>query len=403
MNAGHSSEAGFALPVAIFTLVIAGVLATAGFFMSRQEVRIGMASENSTLALYLAENGAADLVGNWDVSLYGSLSTWADTTTTRTYSGLGAVDAKVTRMSSRLYFAELDGTVTRGGAVLSGASRRIGMILRMNSAEIDPPAALTTRGPTAIKGTAEVHGEDVYPPGWGSVCTDPLKDKPGIVTDDSSQVSANTGGGGGGGGKGGGGGGGAANLTGSPALQEDSTVADSTFTQFGELAWADLVALADITLPGGSINGTGPDTTAAGICNSGQAYPRNWGNPDNPDAACGDWFPIVYISASANIQSGGMGQGILLVEGDLDLRGSFVFHGVIIVQGNFETQGSGNRILGGVMASNANFASQSLVGGSVVQNSTCAVTRAILNNSSLTRVRPLNERSFVDLSAVKNN
>ena len=44
------------------------------------------------------------------------------------------------------------------------------------------------------------------------------------------------------------------------------------------------------------------------------------------------------------MQSGGVGQGILLVDGTLDLRGNFVFYGLIIVQGSFETQGSGNRV-----------------------------------------------------------
>ena len=86
-------------------------------------------------------------------------------------------------------------------------------------------------------------------------------------------------------------------------------------------------------------------------------------------------------------------------ETGLDLRGNFVFHGIVIVQGSVATQSSGNRIYGGVMASNASFDAQALVGGSVVTNSTCAVSRAILN-SAATRVRPLAARSWVDLSAL---
>ena len=90
------------------------------------------------------------------------------------------------------------------------------------------------------------------------------------------------------------------------------------------------------------------------------------------------------------------------MDGDLDLRGNFEFNGLVIVQGTFQTQGSGNRVNGAVMASNADFDSQSLVGGSVVSNSTCAVDRAILNNSSLSRARPLESRSWLDLSGVIN-
>lgn len=97
-----------------------------------------------------------------------------------------------------------------------------------------------------------------------------------------------------------------------------------------------------------------------------------------------------------------MGQGILSVEGDLDLRGGFLFYGIIIVQGNFETQGNGNRIIGAVMASNGLLDDQSITGGSEITYSKCTIQRAILNNSSLSRARPLELRSWVDLSAVTN-
>ncbi|MBT8397167.1 MAG: hypothetical protein KJN92_09380, partial [Gemmatimonadetes bacterium] len=175
---------------------------------------------------------------------------------------------------------------------------------------------------------------------------------------------------------------------------------DAYFNDFGDLKWDDLVAMADIRLPGGNINQTEPDSTAGGVCLTGQAHKLNWGNPLNPDAACGDYFPLIYVDGNARIQSGGVGQGVLLVKDNLDLRGDFEFHGIIIVQGNFETQGSGNRVFGAVMASNAAFDLQKLVGGSVVEYSGCASTRAVLLNRGLTRVRPIDRRSWVDLSSV---
>jgi hypothetical protein len=161
--------------------------------------------------------------------------------------------------------------------------------------------------------------------------------------------------------------------------------------------------MADIKLAGGTFATLEPDSTVGGACLAGQAYPNNWGNPDHLGAACSEWFPIIHVTGTASIQSGGVGQGVLLVDGDLDLRGNFLFHGIIIVQGSLGTQGNGNRIYGGVMASNAAFESNSLVGGSVVTNSTCAVKRAIRNNAGLTRVRPLANRSWVDLSAISGS
>ena len=379
---------GFALPVAVFALVIVGVIMTSGFFMARQESRIGVASEKAAVAFYLTELGLNDLMATWNAPTFGAMSNWSDTTVVRNYSGVGVVAARITKMTDRLFFVDAGSTVTSGGAILGGAGRRVGVILRLTAAEIDPPAALTTRGPTVIKGSAEVHGEDQNPPGWvGPICTGSLDDKPGILTDDAAQVTTSGGG----------------TITGSPAVDEDTSITDDTFTKFGELEWSELTAMADITLPGGMMNQTAPDSTAAGLCRSGQAFPSNWGNPLNPGAACFDYYPIIYVSGDARMQSGGVGQGVLLVEGDLDLRGGFVFYGIVIVQGDMATQGSGNRIYGGVMASNANFDAQSLVGGSVVTNSTCAASRAVLNNSSLTRVRPLASRSWVDLSAVGGN
>ena len=383
----QSKQCGFALPVTVFALVVVGVITTGGFFMAHQEGRIGVASEHADLAFYLTERGLVDMMGDWNTTLFEALPLWGDTAVSRAYSGLGSVTTRVTRMTDFLYFLDVDATVTKGGAMLSGASRRVGVTVRLVSAEMEPRAALTTRGQTNLRGTAEVHGEDEVPGGWGPVCLEALEPKPGILTDHEDQVSTQ----------------GAAELTGAPPVEEDASINDATFTQFGALDWADLTGMADITLSGGSLNNMGPDSTAMGRCNTGQAFASNWGNPENPGAACSDWFPIIHVTGSGRIQSGGVGQGVLLVDGDLDLRGNFAFYGLIIVQGNMETQGSGNRVWGGVMASNADFDTQALSGGSVVTNSTCAVRRAVKQNSSLTRVRPLAARSWVDLSAISES
>ena len=383
----HKKKRGFALPVAVFALVIVGVITTGAFFIARQEGRIGVASEYAGMAFFLTEQGLVDLMGGWNRELFAALPSWGDTTVSENYPGLGSVATRVTRMTDYLYFVDADGTVTRGGAMRSGASRRVGVTIRFVTADIAPPAALTTRGPTQLRGTAEVHGEDEVPPAWGGVCTGSLQDKPGILTDNASQVSTQ----------------GAAEITGVPAVAEDASIVDSTFTHFGDLTWDDLTGMANIRLSGGNLTTLAPDSTVTGACRAGQAFPTNWGNPENPGAACSDWFPVIHITGNVNIQSGGVGQGLLLVDGDLDLRGNFLFYGIIIVQGSLATQGQGNRVLGGVMASNADFDSQAITGGSVVTNSTCAVRRAILNNSGLTRVRPLASRSWVDLSAISGS
>ena len=48
MNTTTHTKRGFALPAAIGGLVIVGILATGGFYMARQEVRVGVASRHAS-------------------------------------------------------------------------------------------------------------------------------------------------------------------------------------------------------------------------------------------------------------------------------------------------------------------------------------------------------------------
>jgi hypothetical protein len=157
---------------------------------------------------------------------------------------------------------------------------------------------------------------------------------------------------------------------------------------------------------------------ANGECNT--ADPLNWGEPwrsvsqgSTYKEACIDFFPLIYHTGDLSLQGNGRGQGILLVgniaynedgsiagmSGNLDLRGNFVFNGIIITLGSFETQaGQSPRITGGVLAGNADLSQESIIGGSQVKYSSCAVTESIMNNASLAKARPLANRSWVDLS-----
>lgn len=372
---------GFALPLAIFAMVILTLVATAGLFTGRQESRIGFAHDHASRVFYLAEQGLVDVLANWEAYGSTSLPVQGDTTLDGTLSD-GSWSVELTRLSSQLFLLESTGVLSRGGPVLSGATRRLAMIARLVSADLDVPAALTTRDATSVRGTAEVHGEDVDPPSWEGLCIGPHVDKPGILTDNAAAVTTT----------------GVGEITGTPAVAEDSTLSDATFTQFGSLSWTDLVAMADKTLAGGSFSSVTPVVNEAGGCDRGA--PFNWGDPDTPTGPCGNYFPTIHVTGDAYMQGGGSGQGLLLVDGDLDLRGGFTFYGVIVVQGAFMTQGSGNRIYGGVLASNADFADQSLTGSSVIQQSSCAVGRAVENSTALTQPHALAERSWVDLSAL---
>ena len=388
----RAAPRGFALPAAVFALVVVGVLVTGGIVLATQESRIGQATERGSQAFYVAENGMNTVLGTYNPGA-STLTVWGNTETINGSSPQGAWEAEVRKVDDRLFFVITTGTVP--APMGAEASRTLGILARVLSVDLAPPAALVTRGDVTVRGSAQIRGEDQNPSGWGAdLCPSPLEDLPAVVTDVASPPRTVTTEGN-------------AVVSGSPEahVQDPGPNAES-FQQFGDATWEDLTAMATITLPGGSHNGMTPSLTGSGACN--YADPMNWGDPNDPSAACGSYFPIVYINGDANLQSDGRGQGILLVDGDLDLRGSFHYYGIIIVQGEFGVQGGGQdapRVSGGVMSANLAILGDTLVGGeqsfvgsSIVRNSRCAVQRAVMNNSALNRLAPLAERGWVDIT-----
>jgi hypothetical protein len=377
---------GFALPVAVFALVVVGVLVTGGFYLARQETRIGVASKRATTSFYVAEQGAMEVMSEWDMSTFSALSNWASATVQDTTDN-GTWSVTVTKMTPRLYFLLSTGTATEGEAMLGGASRMLGMIARLTTADILPQAALTTVGELRIGGSSYINGYDSVPDGWGGLCNPPGNDKPGVLIDSLSNVSYS---------------GNSYGLEGDPGLDEDNNLNSDSLLTFGDLLWYDLVALADIQIPHNTtMTQLDPDSALVQgtyVCQTGAM--NNWGDPQNPTGACGNYFPIIYATGDLKINANDQGQGILLVEGDLAVQGGHSFFGPVIVRGELKTAGTGGHFNGGVIAANVNLDTSTVLGNALIQFSACSIERAVLNNSALTRVRPLAQRSWVDLSSV---
>jgi hypothetical protein len=378
------SRNGFALAAAVFTLVILGVLVTGGFYIARQEARIGVASERASAAFYMAEEGANRVISEWDAATFESLSDWGSATVSGvTDDGTWSVD--VTRMSDYLYFLAATGGVSEGSAVYGGAGRTIGVVARRKNVKLEAPAAFSTKDKVRFVGKATVKGVDEIPPGWGENCPGPFENKAGILTNDSSSLSykdQNF------------------DISGEPPILEDEALLDEIFQVFGEMSWEELTALANHTVSPRNFNSIGPKVNALGKCD--ESDEENWGDPLDPDGPCWGYFPMIHVEGPgiSKINGGGIGQGILLVDDDLWAGGDFVFYGLIIVKGKFETGGSGNRVIGGVLAGNAEFEEQLISGGSIVEYSSCSLDRAAKENRNLTWVQPLERRSWVDLSSV---
>lgn len=379
----YTDRRGFAMPAAIGALVIMAALVSAGFYMARQELRIGVASNYANMAVNVAQMGSNEVMANWNGYQLGNIPIWGDTTIVDT-TNVGIWTVNIMNTNNVIYYLDATGEITQGEA-WGGATRNIGIVARLIYADIDPPAALTTRGKTALKGTPDIIGLDDPPSGWGGYCSS-SQDKPGVMTNDASDITEN----------------GSPNLDGSPPVDEDSTIVGETFTTFGDMDWDDFVELA--SLEGKNLSSVNTFNDVAPVDDGttcDESMISNWGDPDDPTAPCGSYFPLMYHGGNVSIQGNSKGQGILLVEGDLSTSGTFQFYGLIIVQGTIDATGTFD-LFGAAMASNADFDNQTFGGTMNVRYSSCTVQRAILNNASLSRARPLANRSWIDLSAVLN-
>lgn len=366
-------ERGFALVGAVFALVIIAALIAGAFFASRQENTVGRNTQTYQRSFGAAEAGMATTVANWQTGTFNGLAVGDSSTASATLpSNGGSYTAIVKRLDNQLFLIRTTGTDPSGKG-----NRTLATLAKLNLINMTFKASLTTRNSLKIGGSSLIDGRNTDPSGWG--CGAVSDTIPGITTPDSTSIQRS----------------GCNNwncVIGKPDVKNDTSINDSTFFKYGNQTWTDLTAQATVFYSSGSI---GPDTTAAGICN--QSNQANWGEPlrgAGTYTGCYNYFPIIYINGSAHF-TGGRGQGILLVEGDLQVDGGFEFYGPVIVRGHLSTQGTGGHFNGGVMSADVDLGQTNILGNAVLTYSSCAITRAIQGNSN---GRLINSRSWAEIT-----
>ena len=364
-------ERGMALAVAIFALVVAGALIAGAFFAGNQEQRLGQNTLRVQQSFGAGEEAVNEIVANWQPGTYNRIGIYpADsfivpTTVTGVGSGwtTGSYGGVIRKLNNNLYQVDLTGRDTRSasGALFGGGARqRIGEFVRIRLLNIGIGGALTTQGSIKLAGNALVDGRDHIPGGWSAANCDTVGDttKAGIRAPDSAVVQAGTG----------------AQLLGNPPFLKDTSVHQSTFTQYGDISYSDLAAMATVQLPAGNYK-TDP-SVSGGVCD--KTDQQNWGDGMNPAATCGSYFPIVHVAGDV-VLNGDEGQGILLVDGDLSVQGSYEYYGIVIIKGSLKTQGSGAEphFWGAVMAQNVDLNLTNLGGGATLNYSKCAIVQAL--------------------------
>jgi len=187
---------------------------------------------------------------------------------------------------------------------------------------------------------------------------------------------------------------GSADIYGSPAKKQDNTMTASNM--LGGTTFAQLKTLATLTLTSSTISSLAPATVGnPAVCNT--AVQNNWGAPTDKTNACFSYFPIIYHNGDLSISGTGAGQGILLVEGNLNVQGRIDFYGPVIATGGVNIRGTGSddvKFYGGVVAQDVTLDDTKLTGNAMINYSSCAVKRAIQNSATPIA---LSERSWVQV------
>lgn len=393
MRHGLGGEEGFGLAVAVMALVVIGALVTGGFMAASNEGQIGVGTRFSSAAFYAAERGIHDVLGTRTRPYLEELEVGQPDQLTPVPLNVGGLETQYTvtirRLNDHIFLIQSTGEVLSGGRY-AGATRHLAKVVRLTNFTMVTDRAVTLGGGLRIRGQSAVNGRDTIPPSWVGTC-DNAGTLTGILAIDTLRLDYQPGQGGGQG------------IHGDPPKDEDSDLGWDDFFDYGDVDFDGLAAMAEKVYPHNTtLSSIGPSLTLEGACDV--ADDRNWGDPVNVLSPCHFYFPIIY--AEGDLQLGGMsstavGQGILLVEGNLHLGGNFEFAGAIVVKGTFTSTGT-NTIIGSLSAwsGDDHELGASAAGNTRIQLSTCALERASKYNTRASRAFPLHERSWLDLSGL---
>ncbi len=355
-RAAARARPGVALVMAVVAMAVLGALVTGVFFAALREQRDGRDSVNRVRALAAAEYGLAAALspGVWRPS-------WKVTARRGVLAAFdGGPEAgashsvrlwKLTRNSFLVASAGASGTGD------SRAARRLSLLVTLRVPALAASAAVIASGVVTVADSSLLSGIDTVPP--GRECPPGEGARPAIVVPAVSRVvddycTAEP------------------CIAGLPPVRGDALAgATDSYQRFGATDRDALVAAASRLGNPAIVATPGPRLDGEGECNV--ALPDNLGDPLlelGSDSPCADHLPLLHAPGNMRIE-GGAAQGMLLVDGDLELAAGARFSGVVLVRGVLEIT-DGSVLHGTVLASNA-----MVHGGSRLRYSSCAVERAL--------------------------
>jgi hypothetical protein len=389
------SRRGAALPTALLLLAVLAALAGGAFAMSTQSFRGGRNAMIEQRAFAVAESGLNQQIGDWNQALNGIPQAGGlavdSTVTARIFVANGDTSVvRVTRLDQMLFSVQSFGRASIPNPQLQ-ATRSVAALVRVAYPTINPQGAITANGDVDIQGASfEADGRDRIPyagsgSAWNATRCAGLTgaDTYAIAVPPGAQVKAKP-----------------QNFPGPLTVNYTPIAGDpNTYLAFGTETMNTLIQNADLRYnPGALPNRIEPSLNPDGSCRINDPANANWGEPFGGAGAvarCQTYFPIIYVAGSASLQGNGRGQGILIVDGDLQINGTFDWVGLVLVKDDMNKGNGTANITGAVMARNFDMRDPSVFGGSQSVNySKCAVESALRGSAILIRVA---DRSWTQL------
>jgi hypothetical protein len=385
---GATQRHGIALPVALAAIVVVGALISGVFFASTQEFRTGRNTLSDLRAQHGAEAALNAVLASWDSNWVNTITVGATASLADTTIGHATVKRRITRTHPAMFL--VTSTANVGGGFDGRARKRLSAVVRIETPDFKIMGAITSRGRTETAGASDVSGNDTIPPGWD--CPPGGAQGAGIVVNRSATnyVGSGT----------------KYTVVGTPPVKDSTALVenDSTFNNFGGFTYDSLTKLATkIKTVGTTYGQVTPSANLDGTCNIHDG--NNWGDIDQSDnltPGCERYMPIVHLQGNNQtylLNGNGGGQGIMLVDGNLDLAGTFRWTGLILVRGKLTVTGSANdgpKILGAVATMNQNNATPGtyISGGSQITFSRCVINQI---TSRYSIAAPLKFRSWAEM------
>ncbi len=306
-------------------------------FAAGRELRSGTDAIMQTRASMAAELGLEQTIAAWRTE-WNAMARGSSRASQLAFPEGASVSVRVTRLADALLLVASE---ARAGP----ATRRVARVVMLDIRDPDLLATVIADTTAELGGGEGIDGMDRSPPGWE--CAPPGAAMPRVASADTSVILR--------------------------------------FAQFG---WDELARTALIRVTG-SVTGPTPRWSAE-ECDITDS--NNWGEPTRSVGGfCMSYYPLIYAPGDLVID-GGRGQGLLLVDGDLTLRGGFEFFGVVLVRGALRGDAGGARLTG-VAAIAAQGSTPSSLDGISVAFSRCAARKALLG---VARPVPIVDRSWYE-------